>query len=167
MQVSGVSTIMVQIGEPKWTLAALHLACAVARTNGHELILVKMIPVSHVGWLGTEFGYRNFTETDRRLLKEYGATAEDYGIASSVELYQYVILSDAIVDAAEYVNARFIFATLPQYKLPFWRRFLLWRLHSKLKRQGRLLYVLDEPLLEETWVPHIVVPAITSPEKAH
>src|SRR5207248_3083715 len=138
-------SIMVQIGEPKWTLAALHLASAVARTNGDALILVKMIPVSHVGWLGTEFGYRNFTEADRRLLKDYAATAEDYGVASSVELYQYAILSDAIADAAEYVNARIIFATLPHYKLPFWRRFLIWRLHARLKRQGRLLYVLDEP----------------------
>src|SRR5438045_2366359 len=90
------SCVMVQVAEPTWTVAALHLACAVARTQGEALVLVKMVPVSHVGWLGTELGYQNFTEADHRLLREYAATAEAYGVIPSAELFQYVILSGAI-----------------------------------------------------------------------
>jgi hypothetical protein len=153
---------MVQVGTPKWTLAALHLACAVAHTNGYPLVLVKMVPVSHVGWLGTELGYQNFTESDRRLLRVYAETAEAYGVVPSAELYQYTILSDAIVDSAAYFDARIIFATLPRYKLPFWRGFLLWRVHWQLRRQGRLLFTLDEPHATDAWLPHIVVPTPTS-----
>ncbi len=156
------SCVMVQVAEPKWTLAALHLACAVARTNGYALVLVKMVPVSHVGWLGTELGYQNLTEADHRLLRDYAATAEAYGVVPSAELFQYAILSDAIVDAAAYFDARIIFATLPRYRLPLWRRFLLWRLHRQMEWQGRLLYTLDDPRLADAGLPYIVVPSSTS-----
>jgi hypothetical protein len=153
------SSIMVQIDEPAWTSAALHLACAVARTSCYELILIKMVPVSHVGWLGTEFGNLNFTETDRRLIQDCSATAEDYGVPFSTELYQYVTLSEAIVDAAQYFNARIVIASLPQYKLPFWRTFLTWRMRRQLAKQRRLLYTLDKTYPNEQLLPQILVPA--------
>jgi hypothetical protein len=157
----GSSSIMVRIGEPAWTLAALHLACAVARTHRCELLLVKMVPVSHASWLGTEFGNQNFTERDRRFLQECSATAEDYGITFSTGVYQYFTLSEAIVDAAEHFNTRIVFASLPQYKLPFWRRFLMWQMRRQFAKQGRLLYALDETFPDEAQVPHILVPAET------
>jgi hypothetical protein len=161
----GSSSIMVQIGEPAWTSAALHLGCAVARTHCYELILVKMIPVSHVGWLGTEFGNQNFNETDRKFLQQCSATAEDYGVPFSAGVYQYFTLSEAIVDAAEYFNARIVIARLPQYKLPFWRRFLLWQMRRQFAQQRRLLYTLDQPSRNEPPVHQIFLPAAT-PEKA-
>jgi hypothetical protein len=155
----GISSILVQIGEPAWTSAALHLACAVARTHCYELILIKMVPVSHAGWLGTEFGNLNFTETDRRLIQDCSATAEDYGVPFSTELYQYMTLSEAIVDAAQDFNARIVIASLPQYKLPFWRKFLMWRMRCQLTKQRRLLYTLDRLYLNESLIPQILVPA--------
>jgi hypothetical protein len=159
MTLANGSFVMVQVAKPGWTLAALHLACAVARTNCLGLVLVKMVPVAHAGWLGTELGYQNFTEADQRLLREYAATAEAYGVVPSAELFQYVILGDAIVDAADYFDARITFATLPPYKLPLWRRFWLWRLRRQMARRGRLLYTLDRPHLFDSTLPYILVPS--------
>jgi len=159
MRSFGSNSIMLQIGEPSWLPVALHLACAVARSHCYELILVKMIPVSHAGWLGTELGNLQLTETDRRLMQNCAATAEDYGVPYSTEIYQYITLSEAIVDAAQYFNARMVFANLPQYKLPFWRKLLMWRMRRQFARLGRLLYTLDETTPNEPQVPLIVVPA--------
>src|SRR5689334_9310770 len=116
MQESCIKSIMVQLGEPQWTSEALHFACTVARANSCGLTVVKLIPVGHPGWLGTELGNQNFTTADRNLLRECAITAEDYGIQVTVDLYQYVILSDAVLDAAEYFDAQLTFATLPHYR---------------------------------------------------
>jgi hypothetical protein len=124
-----------------------------------------MIPVTHVGWLGTEFGTQNFTESDRRVMQECSATAEDYGIPFSIGVYQYVTLSEAIVDAAEHFNAQIVIASLPQYKLPFWQRFLTWQMRRQFAKQRRLLYTLDETSLDEPQTPQILV-TIETPEKA-
>lgn len=159
------STIMVQMADPQWTLQAVHLACAVARTNGYHILLVKMVPVSHVGWLSTEFGYQHFTIEDRRLLQECAITAEDYGISSTMKLFQYVTLSDAIVDAASQFDPRIVFATLPHYKLPYWRKFLIWRMRHGMERQQRLLYTLEESLTPVQQTPSIIVPPLI--EKVH
>jgi hypothetical protein len=133
-----------------------------ARTHCYELILVKMVPVSHVGWLGTEFGSQHYTEADRRFLKDCSTTAEDYGVPFSTAIYQYVTLSEAIVDAAEHFNTRIVIANLPQYKLPFWRRFLTWQMRRQLAKQRRLLFTLDESSPDEPQVPLIVMPAETA-----
>jgi hypothetical protein len=159
MVLSGISSIMVQVGEPVWTSAALHLACAIARTRCYELILVKLIPVSHVGWLGTDFGNQNLTEADRKLMQDCCATAEDYGVLFSTGLYQYVTLSEALVDAAQDFDAQIVIASLPPYKLPFWRRFLTWRMRRQLTKQRRLLYTLDRSHSNELPLPQILVPA--------
>jgi hypothetical protein len=158
-------SIMVQMAEPQWTLQALHLACAVARANGYPITLVKMVPVSHVGWLATELGYQHFTIEDRRLLQECSITAEDYGVPSSVKLFQYVTLSEAVVDAAEQFNPRIVFATLPHYKLPYWRKYLIWRMRHALEHQQRLLYTLEESLTPVQQTPSIIVPPLV--EKVH
>src|SRR5947208_3225386 len=106
-------SIMVQITDRRWTLAAMHLACALARPAGAEVALVKMVPVQHVGWLGTDLGNLRLTPADRKDMSEYESITEDYGVQSSRHFYQYVTLPGALVDAAEYVNAQVVFATLP------------------------------------------------------
>jgi hypothetical protein len=167
MDMPGVGPIMITIGEPKWTSEALHLACAVARVNTCEVALVKMVPVAHIAWLGTELGYQNFNIADEQYLRECLATAEDYGVTASVRLFQYVTLSDGIADAVEYFDAKIVFATLPLYRLPSWRRFLMWRLRRQLAACGRTLYTLEKPHSSEEWAPQIVVSPPSSPEKAH
>jgi hypothetical protein len=120
-----------------------------------------MVPVSHVGWLGTEFGNQHFTEAHRRFLQDCASTVEDYGVPFSAEIFQYVTLSEAIVDAAQHFNTRIVIASLPHYKLPFWRRFLTWQMHRQLTKQRRLLYTLDETPLHEPEVPQMLVTAET------
>ncbi len=166
MQDPCIRSIMVQLGEPAWTSKALHLACTLARANSCGLTIVKLVPVGQPGWLGTELGNRNFTTADQALLRDCAITAEDYGVQFSVELYQYVILSDAIFDAAEYFDAHLTFATLPYYKLPFWRKFLMRRLHRQFERQGRVVNTLEEPIALEEWIPSPIASSFIPAEKA-
>jgi hypothetical protein len=165
MQESCIRSIMVQLGEPQWTSEALHLACTLARANACDLTIVKMVPVGQPGWLGTELGNRNFSAADQELLRECAITAEDYGVQVAVDLYQYLILSDAILDAAEYFDAHLTFATLPRYKLPFWRKFLMWRLHRQFQMRGRVLNTLEEPIALQDWMPTPIASSFIPAEK--
>src|SRR5689334_13511504 len=114
--------IMLQVATHKWNKQALYYACALARRGVSKIALVKMIPVQHIAWLGTEFGNLNLTNADRIELEDCAATVEDYGVEYSTLFFQYVTLSDALVDAAEHVNANVVFATLPQGLIPWWDR---------------------------------------------
>ncbi len=136
--------VMVLMGEDSWTVEALHRACGLARTNGAEVALVKMIPVQHVGWLGTEFGYQNLNWEDRDALYDYLTIPEDYGVRFSVQLFQYVTLPEAISDAAEYLDAESVFATLPAGQIPLWRAWSLARLRRRLARHNRTLIISEE-----------------------
>jgi hypothetical protein len=59
------TVIMLQIADRTWTLEALHCVCAIARKMSAKIPLVKMIPVQHIRWLGTELGNMNFSEEDQ------------------------------------------------------------------------------------------------------
>lgn len=132
-------TIMVQIGDHQWNSQILDYACSLARRNNGKLALVKMIPVQHTGWLGTEWGSLNLTDEDRAELNECAATAEDYGVEYSIHYFQYMTYSDALLEAAEHVNANVVFATLPKYLLPWWKRYRVTNLHHQFAQQQRLL----------------------------
>jgi hypothetical protein len=166
MQDTCIRSIMIQLGEPDWTSKALHLACTIARANSCALTFVKMVPVDHPGWLGTELGNRHFSTADRALLRDCSNTAEDYGVPCAVDQFQYVILSDAVLDAAEYFDAHLTFATLPHYRLPLWRNFLMWRLHRQFEARARLFYTLEEPISLDGWTaPASIESPSLSPEK--
>jgi hypothetical protein len=143
--------IMVQIADHQWTLDALHRACLLARDMNAEIALMKMVPVQHLGWLGTEFGNINFTAKERSELHDYEATAEDYGVPYSTHVFQYATLLEAISEAADYVKAHIVFATLPQSVIPFWQRFQLWGLRNRLAHGGRELF---DPSTLLTAKPH-------------
>lgn len=131
------SVIFVQIADRAWTLEALHCACLLARHTSARIALVKMIPVQHPGWLGTEAGYMNFTPAEQADFSDYQATIEDYGVAFSALTLQYVTLAEALIQAAEYVNAQVVFARIPEYGIPLWTRFQCWALQRAFARQGR------------------------------
>ncbi len=139
-----MQTLMVQIADRQWTLEALHRACPLAFEEHGAIALVKMVPVQHLGWLGTEFGGMNFTDRERAELRDYEATIEDCGVAFSSVVFQYATLADAIVQAAEYVEASVVFATLPKSIIPYWRQFQLGRLRNSLARHGRQLIDPDQ-----------------------
>ena len=152
-------TVLVCIADQPWTLNALHLACALALNNGFPLALVKMLPVRHLSWLGTDLGYENFGEQDYIELKDYQEVAEDYGVLIVPHYFQFVTLSDAIVDAAEHVNAREVFATLPRSAIHYWRKYQLWSLAQQLQRQQRRLHTLEHPSGLTDWTPSITATA--------
>ena len=150
---------MVHMADRAWTMDALHLACAMARSTEAGITLVKMIPVQHLSWLGTEDGYRNLTQQDWDNLSSYRATAEDYGVCLSLEPFQYVTLPEAISDAAEYFDAQTVFATLPKYTIPYVRRFHMWTLQRRLARQHRRFYSLERPTGPTSleWSPSVLI----------
>ena len=143
--------IMVQILDREWTQEALHCACRLARNTSATIVLVKMIPVQHPGWLGTDLGYQNFTAQEQAEYADYQTTLEDYGVEFTALLFQYLTLTDAIAQAAEHVNAQIVFARVPDSIIPFWTQFQQWSLKRQLTRQQRrlikdLVYDLDDPL---------------------
>jgi hypothetical protein len=153
--------IMVQIADHQWTLDALYRACLLARDMNAEVALMKMVPVQHLGWLGTEFGNMNFTAKERSELHDYEATAEDYGVPCSTHVFQYATLPEAISQAADYVKAHIVFATLPQSIIPFWQHFQLWGLRNRLTHNGRELFDPNKPWMAEPheWVKVTSVPS--------
>src|SRR5262245_46631657 len=115
--------VMVQIADHEWNCQALEYACSLARRTNSKLALVKMVPVQHLGWLGTEWGNLNLTTEESDELHDCAATAEDYGVEYTVHFFQYMTLPDALLEAAEHVNATVVFATLPKYLFPWWKRY--------------------------------------------
>ena len=138
------TVIMVQIADRDWTLEALHCAGVMARERAaHEgaskIALVKMIPVQHLGWLGTEMGYIDLSEKDQQELTDYVETLEDYGVEYDLYPFQYATLPDAIVQVAEHLDAQVVFATLPASRIPFWQRFQFSEVRRHLAQNQREL----------------------------
>jgi hypothetical protein len=133
-------TILIAIGNSAWTLEALHQACKLARQTGAEIALVKMAAVQHLSWLSTSFGDVPLTSKENAEIEEYKATLEDYGIPYQVVKFQYATLTDALEQAACYVNAQIVFAALPQSIIPGWQRFQYWRLRERLASRETTLF---------------------------
>src|SRR5262245_49691972 len=102
-------TILVQKADDNWTMQALHLACAMARNTGAEVALLRLMQVQHLSYLGTPFGNNPPTHQEQNRLKEYALTAEDYGVELTLHSMQCTTLLDAVVEAAEYLDARVVF----------------------------------------------------------
>lgn len=150
--------IMIQIADRDWTLDALHEACRMARRSPAAIALVCMIPVQHTAWLGTDWGYMNFSERDQRGLEDYQATVLDYGLECRTARLQYADFADGLVDAAEQLDARIVFAKLPASLLPIWRRFQLLWLNRRLSNQQRQF--IPQPT-------HLIAPMPVLSEQAH
>ena len=144
--------IMVQVANHEWNKQALYYAYTLARRGVCKIALVKMIPVQHIAWLGTELGNLNLTNADRIELEDCAATVEDYGVEYSTLVFQYATLYDALLDAAEYVQANVVFATLPDGRLPWWDRLRRENLRHYFAKQQRVL--IDKSSLFEEAKPH-------------
>jgi len=132
--------IMVQVGEHQWNNQALHYACILARRDAGKVALVKMIPVQHVGWLGTEWGNLNLTADDRTELTDCVATVEDYGVDYTTHFFQYMTFGDALLEAAEFTKADVVFASLPRSRFPWWTQLRMDSLYRQFARQQRVLF---------------------------
>lgn len=133
------STILVVAGERNWTMRALHLAAAMAREAGLPAVILHMVPVSHLEYLGsgTREALLPFEVYDD--LNNYLQTAEAYGVAAGVELFEYTDYNGGVASAAEHYNAAVVFAPAPKGFAEFVARFRLWALRRALRRP---LYVL-------------------------
>jgi hypothetical protein len=150
-----METIMVAAGERQWTLGAMHLACALARNMGKDLVLVQMVSVSQPSYLGANFAHWNDTAEDQARMRDYVHTAEDYGVNLSVTVFEYINFVPGLAQAAEHADADVVFATLPNSAIPYLRRLRLWNLRRELKR--RTLYTLDPDTRMPEWKPAITV----------
>jgi hypothetical protein len=157
-----MSTIMVQIMDAPKTQEALHFACALARSKQTKVALVKMVSVPHISWLGTELGDAYFTDRDAQELAEYRAIAESYEVEVEVHTFQYNMLTDALAQAANYVDAQMVFAELPPSRLPFWYRFRVWLLRQYLMQRDCYLYLLEHGAGPSYWTPSVLVPAAST-----
>ena len=150
-----MSIILVHMSEPHWTLQAIHFACALSRNIGADVILLRLIQVNHPGYLGTEYGDRLLTMREERLLAEYAATAEDYGVALTYCQMQCATALNALADAADHVDADMVFAHIPPSRIPLWRDLQIWTLWRRLAGSGRQLFTLDKPLPTSEQLPTI------------
>jgi hypothetical protein len=155
--------IMVQMTDGARTLEALHFACALAHGKQDTVALVKMVPVQHIGLLGTELGLMNLTDADCKEIADCQAVAKSYGVEVEAHLFQYTTLAEAVAQAADYVDARIVFAALPQSTIPYWYRLQSWILRRHLTRHHRQLYLLEPGSGSAHWTPAILVPVTSQP----
>jgi hypothetical protein len=153
-------TILVQMAEEKWTMEAMHLACALAHSTGAQVALLRLVQVQHPSYLGTSFGDKPPDKAEYQRLKEYAATAEDYGAELIVYWMQCISSLDAMVQAAENLDATIVFARVKPTWLTFWHKFQVWNLKRMLMTNRRQVFTLDEPTSSMEWTPSITVKAI-------
>lgn len=153
-------SILVQMAEERWTMQAMHLACALARNTGGKVVLLRLIPVRNPGLLGASIGDWSPTEGEYQRIKEYAATAEDYDVQLILQPMQYLNLLDAVVDAAEELDTVVVFAQVMPSRIPYWQRFQAWNLERRLRLQRRQLFTLEQPVGSIEWTPSITVTAV-------
>jgi hypothetical protein len=140
-----MSTIIVQATDQSHTLTALRAACDLAYNNQYDIVLLKLVPVNHPSWLGTDdWGYLNLTQQDQESLREYGRYAESCGVKVEVCCLQSISTVDALVGAAENVNAQIVFAHVPHTIIPFLHHWQIWLLRRGLKQRQCQLYTSDD-----------------------
>jgi hypothetical protein len=152
-----IKPILVQLRDNRWTVEAVHLGSAIARSESATIMLVRLIPVQHVSWLGTDLGTRSASNSERELIKTCRIIAQDYGVAFSSVEFQYVTLHEALVQAAAYVNAQALFTHLPRPMLPTWEKFQNWRLKHQLATLECELYNLEDIAVRGVEMPSILV----------
>jgi len=151
------SRLLIVMGDRAWTLAALHLACAMSRRSQTEVVLLKMVPVRHPLLLGTDAGALNFTPEDAEALRDMAATAEDYGVSIDVQVCPYANYWHAVVHAAEQLGVTAVIIHMPHTPISFWGNLRRWLLRRQLERQQQLLFTLDDLAPSLTWTPSITL----------
>jgi hypothetical protein len=154
-----MNNIVVQMADLEWTKKALHLACAMARGKQDEVLLLRMIPVQHAAWLGTDVGDSAPTALEYDDMREYDTIAHDYGVDIVLTSMQYLTLKEALIQAVELLEARTLFARLPESFIPYWRKYLVRSLESHMAAHNCTLYTLEQPADVAEWTPAVTVAA--------
>lgn len=106
-------TILVITGDAAWTRRAIHLAAAMARDAAGELRIIHLLPVARLEDLGANAREELLPFDRYQALADWAATAESYGVAVHVELFEYSDYAGALLCAAEQTGPRAIFAPPP------------------------------------------------------
>jgi len=155
-----MKTILVQMSERQWTLSAVHLAYALARNTKAKIILLQLIPVAHPSYLGTRFGYTQPTSQEEDDIEAYEVIAEAYEATFTLQPMQCLTPLEALVDAADQLDADAVFAYVPPSRIPYWQAFQKWVLNRRLSAAHRELFMPDQsdPIMER--MPAITVRAV-------
>lgn len=140
-----MKTILVQMADENWTLAAVNDACNLARKMDAAITLLRLMPVQHLSYLGTDFGISAPTTRQYQNMREYAAIAELYGVEMVIRDMQVVSALEAVADAADQLDADVVFAYVPKSHIPYWRKFQIRQLAHSLKSHHRQLFTLDKP----------------------
>ena len=134
---------MVQLADPAWTLKAMHLACAMASRAHTAVVLVRMLAAPHIGLAGEDMGEINLTFREHETKSNCYHLAKDYGVEFQFTDFQYFSLAEALAEAAAFVDAQAVFATLPPGMFSYWHRFKVWSLRRRLTSANCSLYTLE------------------------
>lgn len=140
--------IMVQVGAPDWTLNALHRACQLGRPQRAVIALIVMVPVQHTAWLGSSLGDQNLTPRIRAACRGYVETVQDYGLECVQLPFQFVTWLEGTAQAAEYVDARTVFAVPPHCVFRPWEAVQARLLEAALQRHGRTWIAAGQPYVD-------------------
>lgn len=157
-----MQTILVHMANLKWTTQALHLACALARNDQARVVLLRLIEVQHVRTLGTDYANVPFTPQEYTNLVEYNATAEDYGVDISVAQIQCAYPLEAVINAAQQLNADMVFVHVPDSRIPLLKKLRLWQLERMFAKTQRQFYTLETP--HNTIIQPAQSPAVAATE---
>ena len=105
--------VIVIISERQWSLRATHLACAMARSLGTGVKLVKMVAAPTPYHLGASYILPDENDPDMVALPELLATAEEYGVAAEVVYLHYASYVGGLASGAEQLEALAVFAPSP------------------------------------------------------
>lgn len=147
-----MKVIAVQMADRAWTTQAMHLACSMARNTGSQVVLLHLMLVNTPHLLGFGLVGDRPSRDEDKMIQEYATIAEDYGVEISLQLMQYSSFMDALVQAAEQLDAAAIFARLPKPSVAVLHKVQLWNVKRQLSAQGRQLYTLEQPEGAETAV---------------
>jgi hypothetical protein len=148
-----MGNIVVQLADCEWTTRALHLASALARNNGSQVILLHLMLAHNPGLLGWDAAVTPPTWAEYDQIQEYGAICEDYGVEFHMQPMQYVTLIGALTDASVILDADVLFAQVPDSRFSFWKSLTAKRLTHALHAVGCTLYLIDEHTSMIDWIP--------------
>jgi hypothetical protein len=127
--------------EREWTLQALHLACSDARSNGNQLVLLRMVPVGRPMALGVR--PIKLTVREQSNIMEYALLVDGHSVSFSICVFQYITYLHTLASAAEQLDAGIIFASFPEELTASWRQIKVWWLKLTRMRHRRSLRVLE------------------------
>lgn len=120
--------ILVVDGEPRWTQQAVHLAGAMARESGAEVLILEMVPVARLEYLGAGLREPLLNYATYETLHEHVATIQAYGVAATVSTYEFTDYISGLCSAAEQISPLAVFAPAPRATLRALAALRLWRL---------------------------------------